>query len=237
MDKSTAIITVITGNWFNLNESTKGFDSYVVTTRKDKEFEIHAKEQGWGVILLDKPHTENLSDASIQSKDAKFLNFDKSILDKYDYILYHDHKYFFNKNQIKILKENIKDNYVAVGEDSFSIFIEYFRCMFYERYKVVEHKIRINIDWFIDTHGWHLLHTQKSANMSYLFWNMRKDGIEDVLKELQEEQSKFDHPECQILFNLWYYLNREKVELIKPHIIDGGLKRKLNEDYLMGKHY
>jgi len=237
MDKSTAIITAITGNWFNLNESTKGFDSYVLSTRSGDEFKQHAKEKGWELITLDKPHTENLSDASIQSKDVKFLNFNRSKLEKYDYILYHDHKYYFNQNQINILKENLNDKYIAAGEDSFSVFIEYFRCMFYERYKVVEHKIRNNIDLFTQDHGWHLLNTQESANMSYLFWNMKKDGVEKVIKELQEEQKKHDHPECQILFNLWYYLNRDKVQLVKPHIIDGGLKRKLNEKYLMGKHY
>lgn len=237
MDKSTAIITAITGNWFNLNEATEGFDSFVITTRRDKEFKEHANEQGWSVIILDKPHTENLSDASIQSKDVKFLNFDRKKLEDYDYILYHDHKYYFNSKQINSLKQNINNNFIAAGRDTFSVFIEYFRCMYYERYKVVEPKIRRNLDWFIETHGWGLLNTQESANMSYLFWNMKKEGIVNVINELQQEQSKYDHPECQILFNLWYYLNRDKVKLIEPHIIDGGLKRKLNEKYLMGKHY
>ena len=153
MDKSTAIITAITGNWFNLNESTKGFDSYVLSTRSGDEFKQHAKEKGWELITLDKPHTENLSDASIQAKDVKFLNFNRSKLEKYEYILYHDHKYYFNQNQINILKENLNDKYIAAGEDSFSVFIEYFRCMFYERYKVVEHKIRNNIDLFTQNHG------------------------------------------------------------------------------------
>ena len=237
MDKSTAIITGVTGNWFNLNPATQGVDSYVVTTRRDNQFKNHATDQGWTVIFLDKPHTENLSDASIQSKDVKFLNFEKTLLSEYDYILYHDHKYYFNNNQIEVLKKNINDKYIALGYDNFDVFIEYFRCMFYDRYKVVEHKIRQNIDFFIQKNGWHLLKTDESANMSYLFWNMKKDGIDSVIQELQNEQKRYDHPECQILFNLWYYLNRDKVELIKPHLLDGGLKRKLNEDYLMGKHY
>lgn len=245
--ENTALITTITGNWTKLLPALKGIDSYVLTTNRTEEFKNHAEEQGWIVkYLTHLEHTTDLTEASIQAKHAKFLIFDveleyedeERLINKYDYILYHDHKYFFRGlDQIQNLLNTVEDNFIVLGEEWFSVFEEYFRCMAYERYVNVESKIRDNIDWYIGNRSWEYCTQKQSANMSFLLWNTRKSGLPQFLEDLKSEFFKFHHPECQVLFNLFYYDRKNVIKLVDSSAVFGGLGREILEPYRQGINY
>tara|TARA_B110000285_G_scaffold31604_1_gene32718 strand:- start:714 stop:1442 length:729 start_codon:yes stop_codon:yes gene_type:complete len=241
--KNLAIITVITGNWTKVLPSTKGIDSYVLTTNRSEEFKNHVEEQGWIIRYLSHlEHTEDLLEASLQAKHAKFLMFDKEyeesekLINKYDYIFYHDHKYYFyDKSILKNFIEKIKNYTTLVGGEKFNVFEEYFRCLPYERYKTKENQIRENINWYIEKRGWEHCTQKDSANMSFLLWNTRHPKFHSTLEELEEEFLKWNHPECQILFNLFLYDRRDRI-LVEEHW-GGSLERKVPEPTMQFKHY
>lgn len=99
--KKVAVVECIYGRQFTLlHTAPKYFDSFLFSNNKNIEME--SKRKGWTFIYdkIDISNDEIIS--SIQSKKIKFLQFidQYNFFNRYDYILYCDHK-------IKILFEHI----------------------------------------------------------------------------------------------------------------------------------
>lgn len=242
-----AVITGITGNFTKMNPADpelKG-NSFVYTTNTTEEFRKECEDKGWDVKYLSHlSHTDNLLKASIQSKDVKFCKFDlddsEPLYEAYDYVLYADHKFMFSKKQVNTLLESFEDKYVcAVGEQGSNVFEEFFCATAYKRYVDSMEEMRKNIDWYIENHSWEYCHNKKKpmANMSYILWNTKHPKFKTFIKDLQEEQEKFQHPECQILFTLFMKTRPELVQLLPTHSLIGELKRNMPEDLIPHKMY
>lgn len=258
----TCIITGITGNFTVLNEALPGVDHYCLTTNNTPAFKEECERKGWGHRHLEYlPHTENVAEASIQSKHIKFLMFlnhgeHEDLFTNYDQILYHDHKFLFydqdpfGKHGYWQLMQNGKGDgtqFVALGQEFFSVFEEFFRCQGYDRYVEQRIKIRANIDHYAwrktdlkgSKHydGWRYCLERNSLNMSFLVWNNRLEGIDLFLHDLWEEQLKWDHAECQILFNLFYYDRKDIIYQISVDDMMEVFDRDCPERMVSYVHY
>tara|TARA_R110000803_G_scaffold40075_4_gene86316 strand:+ start:3965 stop:4717 length:753 start_codon:yes stop_codon:yes gene_type:complete len=246
--EKTAYITGLTGNFTKMNPVDKDLvgQSYVYTTRKTKTFKKQAESNGWGVRYLDHlDHTTNLVKASIQSKDVKFCNFDlnseKPLWEEYDYILYSDHKFCFTKKQVSNLVEFMDDkkHVCAVGEQGSNVFTEFFCATAYTRYVKVMDEMRKNIDYYIENRSWEycMQEDKPMANMSYILWNTKHPKFRFLVDKLNEEQKKYQHPECQILFTLFMNDYPDLVQVQPGHTLIGNLERIIPEDLIGHKHY
>lgn len=236
-----ALVQCITGNFTKVNEVPSGFggDAFMYYTNDTEEVFNEIVLKGWNPVLLslEEGHTEDLGRASIQSKEVKFFNIELPV--DYSYAFYIDHKLIIQREQVEKLLDHLGDDYCMFGEQGGNAYDEFYHCMHYDRYVDQKTRIQDNINWYRLHHGDDFVRDESRpmVNTSYGLYNLKKHGFREFMSRIHDEQHKWDHAECQIMFSLYYRANPEGIKLVPTHSIIGEIERNMPEPLIGHKMY
>ena len=116
---NACVIGCIFGKEFQrVYPAVKNYDAYFFTN--NQEMKPTLEEAGWKYIFIDKPMSDDIAVSSLQSKYIKFLQFLKndefSFFNKYDRIVYADHKLDLKDEHVEYLLERIGDSDILVRD-------------------------------------------------------------------------------------------------------------------------
>ena len=235
--KETLYVTGLTGFLNKLNK-TEVKNATVYTTNDSKEFMNHAIESNWLVRKLNIPKSNDLLEASMQSKNVKFLNFDFEE-GKYDYVVYADNKLIINQDQVDSLVNNIGDNCCLLGKQGHSVITEFYHAMAYDRYKARTVEMRHNIDSYIQSNGMSAVNKAPSVVGGLIVFNLNAKGFNEFIADLNKEQKYYNHPECQIMLSLFANFSKYKDRIKKVNFNDiiTPIHSKMPQKHIPGKTY
>jgi hypothetical protein len=189
-------------------------DAYFFTNNSRLESAIEAA--GWKYVFVDFPLSDDGAISSFQSKYIKFLQFlknkDYSFIDKYDTIIYTDHKLELKDSHVKYLLERMNGHEILVRDhpgNRKNIWEEVGAAMFQERY------LRF-MPQTID-------YVRKKAHSGYsekpvvvatgliVYRHLNKNTM-DFVDEVYSDLESIGTSECQIV---WSMLGQKHTDIIK----------------------
>jgi hypothetical protein len=202
------------GNFKTVYPAVKNYDSYFFTN--NREIKQMVETAGWTFVFVDFPLSNDSAVSSFQSKYIKFLQFLKnenySYFNRYDTIIYSDHKLKLKYNHVKYLLKELNGYEILVRDhpsNRKNIWEEVGAAMFQERYLRFMPQ---TIDWIrekindgyseIPTVVWTSLIIYKHLNKKTI------DFVDNVYGDLQKTGTS----ECQII---WSMLGQKHKDIIK----------------------
>ena len=218
------VVTCVTGN-FNKLHKTNLENGVVFSTISDKDFIVHTKAQGWRFEKLPFNHTDDLREASRQSKYVKFFKYFNPPT---KYAIYVDHKYIINQEHIGPLINALGDNAFLSFKNNKTIYEELFDSLLYPRY-------RNDLDRIITTisdHNKYELQNLELFLTGLIVYNTQHPSFVGIKQKIEQYIEKYQHLQCQILFSL--ALKDERKTLVDNTF---GIIHKLPQEHIFGKTY
>lgn len=242
--EQTSVVTVNTGNWFQMHPAPLPGKSYVYTTHlktdRAEEFIEECNRTGW--IAVDIPHlepTEVLLEGTMQSKHVKFLHVD---LPETRYIFYMDHKVKVDDLGIAQVMDQFEDGYVIMlgKEAKRSVYHEFFAAMNYDRYREQILIILRNFHKYEEgnPYGYVVPFYDLVPNMTYLVWDTENPDFEELREDLWNEWQEFPHIMCQVMMfffrKRWQAEGRDRIKEIWTGEFTDRLNAFPPEGFLVG---
>lgn len=235
-----SVITVNTGNWFQMHNAPIPGRSYVYTTHlktdRAQEFVEECERTGW--IPVDIPELEpttNLLEGTMQSKHVKFLHVD---LPDTKYIFYMDHKVIVDELGVAQLLEEFEDEHVIMlgKEAKRSVYHEFMAAMNYDRYReqlvtIIRHTHKYEEG---NIHGYVVPFYDLVPNMTYLFWNTQNEDFEALRQDLWNEFQEYPHIMCQITMFFFRYRWKHRIKEIWTGLYTDRLDAFPPEGFVVG---
>jgi hypothetical protein len=196
--------------------AVKNYDAYFFTN--NPEIKETIEKAGWKYIFVDLPLSDDYAVSTLQSKYIKFLQFLKnenySFLNKYNKIVYSDHKLELKDYHIEYLLEYIGDKEIMVRDHPQprnNIWEEVGLAMFQERYlrfmpQTIDY-IRQKI-----TEGYSEKPYGCDCATTLILYNIGNHKVIKLTDEVYNDLTKLGTPECQII---WAILGQKYVDIIK----------------------
>lgn len=239
-----SIVTVNTGNWFQMHPAALPGKSYVYTThlKTDRADEFRAECERTGWIPVDLPGlepTENLIEGTLQSKHVKFMHIDQP---KTKYIFYMDHKVLIDDLGIAQIMDEFEDDYVIMlgKEAKRSVYHEFMAAMNYDRYREQLETIIINTHKYEEgnRYGHVVPFYDIVPNMTYLVWNTHNEDFDLLREDLWREFEEFTHMLCQLMMfffrHRWQRPGRNRIKEIWTGDFTDRLHAMPPEGFLVG---
>jgi len=216
-DKRVCVVGCIFGDKFKtVYPAVKNYDAYFFTN--NSEIKEIIEKAGWKYLYVDLPLHDDYAVTSLQSKYIKFLQFLKnrkySLFDKYDKIVYTDHKLELNDNHIEYLLETIGDKNILVRDHPQhrnNIWEEVGLAMFQERYLRFMSQ---TIDYIREKikEGYSEKPYGCDCATTLILYNIRKEKVINFTDEIYNDLIKLGTPECQII---WAMVGQKYIDIIK----------------------
>lgn len=187
--KKVAVVTGLFGN-FEKVHYTDCENSYVVTTSKNKEQTNQIVKQGWNVYFVQEEHTNNLVEASRQSKLVKTLKFLKP---EAEYILYIDHKWMIMQEHVDKLISLIEGYPLLAFKNNADVYKEFFNSMCFKRYSVDMSRLLTSVKKY-EGHNVDMFLT------GLMLYDTQHKDFDLILKSFNDSLLNDNHLQCQISF-------------------------------------
>lgn len=195
--------------------------SYFFTNNKTLQIEITQK--GWKYVYVNFDLTNDVLTSSLQSKYIKFLRFltDFPQFQKYEKIIYFDHKFYITKTHIdKLLSSDFNDYSVIIrSTPSFkgSIFTEVACAKPQARYaKNINTTINF-INKLIEDKK--IIPNVRICNTGLIVYNQRQK-VSEMLDNIYNKCIEHQQPECQIYWSIFSQKYSHMIKIIPWKCID-----------------
>lgn len=217
--ENTIIISCIFGTQFRrVHPSPNKKISFFFTNNVALENEII--EKGWNYVYVNKPLSNDIIISSLQSKYIKFLIFleDYKEFKNKKNIIYFDHKENVSPitlNEINsLIKNNLNKSLIIRQTPTIknNIDDEVKVAMGQSRYVENMDKTRDFIKYMVSSHG--LSKKVRICNTGLLIY-LKRENIQNLLKDVYEKCIEHQQPECQIYWSIFSQKYRDEIKEIK----------------------